>query len=98
MVGLARFCESTFTADPVPVLSRVHNFGRLWVRLKWITIPIGVIILGTQRRYIAAIVAFATPWIAGLLTVPGQVGTVEAKFMSMAGSFGLQERGHWRPD
>jgi hypothetical protein len=56
-------------------------FGCFWVRLKWATIPVGVVVLLFQKRYIAAVVALATPLLAGLLNLPGKIGIVEEKFL-----------------
>jgi hypothetical protein len=62
---------------------QLATLGCFWVRLKWVTIPIGVIFLLHQRRYAAAFAALATPWFAGL-PIPGKVGIVETKFWRMA--------------
>ncbi len=59
-------------------------FGSLWVRLKWITIPIAMFILFRQGRYVAVAIALLTPWIVGLLNFPGKVGVVQQKFVESA--------------
>ena len=58
--------------------------GAFWVRMKWITIPIGVFVLFRQGRYVALAVALLTPWIAGLLNFPGKVGVVQERFLESA--------------
>ena len=75
------------------------DFGCLWVRLKWITIPIGCLLLLRQGRYVAASLAVATPWLAGVMTLPialitpllglrgSLVGVVQEDFMAQAGVF-----------
>jgi hypothetical protein len=57
------------------------TLGCYWVRLKWATIPVGVVVLLYQARYIAAVVALATPLLAGTLNLPGKGGIVEEKVL-----------------
>jgi hypothetical protein len=59
---------------------QLATLGSFWVRLKWVTIPLGIVVLLHQRRYVAALVTLTTPWIVGLVNIPGKVGIVEAKF------------------
>ncbi len=66
------------------VSRQLADLGCLWVRLKWVSIPIGIIALLHQRRYAAAVVTLATPWLAGLLNAPGKVGIVQARFLGTA--------------
>ncbi len=72
--------------------------GALWVRLKWITIPIGVYLLFGQHRYVAAAVALLTPWLAGFLNYPvevaarimhspTEVGTLQRIFLESVGLY-----------
>ena len=63
---------------------QLATLGAFWVRLKWVTIPIGTIVLLQQRRYSAVFVTLATPWLVGLLNIPGKVGTIELKFWNIA--------------
>jgi hypothetical protein len=63
---------------------QLATLGCFWVRLKWATIPIGGAVLLHQRRYMAVFVTLATPWLAGLLTVSGNVGIVERRFWDIA--------------
>jgi len=63
---------------------RLATLGCFWVRLKWITIPIGVFVLLRQGRFVAAAIALGTPWISGLLNIPGEIGVVERKFWALA--------------
>jgi hypothetical protein len=72
---------------------RLATWGCYWVRLKWVTIPIGLLVLFRESRYIAVALTLATPWLASLLNLPAQlaaawilgspsqVGIVQTKFL-----------------
>ena len=71
---------------------QLATMGCLWVRVKWLTVPIGVFALLMQRRYLAVAVTLVTPWLAGMLNAPAefvaaiakapsQVGLVQRKFL-----------------
>jgi hypothetical protein len=60
---------------------QLAGLGAFWVRMKWVTIPIGVFVLFRQGRYVAVTVALLTPRLTGLLNAPGKVGVVQQKFL-----------------
>lgn len=72
---------------------QLATVGAFWVKLKWVTIPLGVIVLLRQSRYVAALVAFATPWIAGFINLPGQVGIVEEEMWEIGTPLSIPEDG-----
>jgi hypothetical protein len=75
---------------------QLATLGCLWVRLKWATVPVALIVLLKERRFVAAVLTLATPWMASLLNAPAQlmmawigrspshVGTVQQKFIETA--------------
>lgn len=74
---------------------RLATIGCFFVRLKWATIPTGIFCLLRERRFVAAAVALATPWLASYLNFPAQmaaavaghpseIGTVQEKFLAQA--------------
>ena len=71
---------------------QLATLAALWVRLKWITIPIGVYFLFEQHRYVAIVITLLTPWLVSFLNFPAvvfavlarspsEVGTVQQKFL-----------------
>jgi hypothetical protein len=75
---------------------QLATLGSFWVRLKWITIPVGLFVLFRESRYIAIAVTLATPWLASVLNAPAQlaaawigkspsqIGVVQGKFLAIA--------------
>jgi hypothetical protein len=74
---------------------QLATLGCFWVRLKWLTIPIGLFVLFREGRYVALATTMATPWIAPLLNAPAQflaaiaqspaqIGIVQRKFLEVA--------------
>jgi hypothetical protein len=49
---------------------RLANLGSLFVRLKWVTIPIGALILWRNERIAIAVLAVLTPFLVGFFHVP----------------------------
>ena len=58
--------------------------GALWVRTKWVTIPIGLFVLFRQGRYVAVAITLLTPVVAGYLNFPGKVGVVQQRLIQSA--------------
>jgi hypothetical protein len=74
---------------------QLATMGCLWVRVKWLTIPVALFVLFQQRRYMTVALTLATPWLASILNAPAQlvaaiaqspsqVGIVQRKFLDYA--------------
>jgi hypothetical protein len=75
---------------------QLATLGSFWVRLKWATIPIGLVFLFHERRYTAMAVTLATPVLASWLNAPAQllaawvgkspaqIGIVQQRFLALA--------------
>lgn len=69
---------------------RLATIGCLFVRLKWATIPAGIVLLLMQERYLTAAIALATPWLAAYLNFPAQIVASRVGYPSEIGI--VQER------
>jgi hypothetical protein len=58
---------------------QLATMGCLWVRLKWVSIPLALFVLFQQERYIAFALTLATPWLASMLNAPAQLIAAFAK-------------------
>ena len=68
---------------------RLADLGCLWVRLKWITIPIGCLLLLRQGRYAAVVILFRNlmPWSDNDHKIPAfSVRTSDVRFRNWSGS------------
>jgi hypothetical protein len=77
------FCASVvWTAVRYRFVSRgLANAGCLYVRVKWITIPVCAIIAIYERRFLVAAAIVFIPLYAGLLGMPGKTGLLQRQFM-----------------
>ena len=57
----------------------------LYVRLKWITIPVCAIIAIWKQHYLVAAAIAFVPLYAGVLGIPGKIGVLQRQFMHRLG-------------
>lgn len=69
------------------VIPTLAEFGVYFVKLKWLTVPLVVVLLIMRGQYQLAVVALFWPWLAGIVGyVPGGlVGKTQKMFMARLG-------------
>jgi hypothetical protein len=69
------------------VIPDVATLAVYFVKLKWITIPVVVVLLAMRGSYVLAVVSLVWSWLAGLVGyVPGRlVGKTQKLFMACLG-------------
>ena len=64
------------------------TLGCFWVQLKWVSIPVSIVLLSLRRHYVLACVALVWPFISsffGLVSGGTQIGRIEEMFMKKLG-------------